>query len=296
MKPRRVQDEENANLLPVEDSKIVKIQGQQKSFRSAFIIFTATLAVLCVIGNLHRQAFAPTGRQVGTVHKNGTLAMYSTYDEHKSDNSTYIADNSNPGTAKEATVNEASDAIATEPITPTPQHVEPVSEAPPQASTVAPTERVIETPVVIATEPTPETTTTDISSTSSEPNRLPRFTREQLLSPIDLAANNHASLDYGQDDFSKISVLQKRFAEGRAEYIKDLRIMYGEYYEKMFLPDGKSVGHNGIFSSTWGEGKGWERFVMKMKLKLVQLQLKFLETENPTTTLTRFVHLHGGHR
>jgi hypothetical protein len=247
---RQVEDEENAGLLEGGYDKNQKISGQKKSLRMACCLFSAAVSIFFVIGYLNRQIWPHTGGAGGeAIHKDGTLAMNSTY-AHKTVNaSASIANHSNPDTAQEATV---SGTAVAEPVT--------------------------ETPVAIDTEP----------------SLLPRLTREQLLSPIDLAANNHAPLDLGGDDLSKISVLKKRFAEGRAEYVKDLKIMYGEYYEKMFFLDGRSVGRQIYHGSEAALER--ERFVMKMKLKLVQLQLKFLETKNPTTTLTRFVHLNGGHR
>jgi hypothetical protein len=287
---KQMEDEEKACLVEEgENVAIIRRSSLGHRKKKAFARVAAAVAVFCVLATLlHYNISTPT-EVGGPIRKDGTLAMNSTY-QHKSDNSTTDGSNN----AEKATVNETSVVVATETVATLQQNVE---------STVAtedPMKPVTETPVVIVdTEATPIA----VSSTSSTPGVLPRLTREQLLNPIDLASNYHQPVEYGQDDLSKISVLKKRFAEGRAEVVKKLKIDYGEYYESIFLPGGKSIGRSALASPHWQVFKkdvqymtGYKYFVQKMKLKLVQAQLKFLETENPTTTLTRFVHAHGGHR
>ena len=120
-------------------------------------------------------------------------------------------------------------------------------------------------------------------------------------------------VDYQGENLASIKGMKKLFAQGKAKHLEYLRDMYGDYVEKLFYPPGEPTYPRHLVTSPYGfvknvlskgqlegfdteKNNGLEHFVHKLKLKIVQAQLKWLEEKNPTTTVSRFIHVHGGHR
>lgn len=142
---------------------------------------------------------------------------------------------------------------------------------------------------------------------------LPKLTKDQLMDRRDLYANIHVPTDYQGENLASIGGMRKLLHQGREKYWKRLQRQdqYGSHAERIFQKRGESVRTGAgkhVFTEPWNVAndhrlKNWgpekrmgqKWFMEKIKLKLVQAQLKFLEADSPDTTLTRFVHVHGGH-
>ena len=143
------------------------------------------------------------------------------------------------------------------------------------------------------------------------PRKLPTKTRSELLVPYDLAAAEALPVAYGKkNDMSTIAGIQAQFEIGRKKYLEYLKQDYGDYVDKVFFfgpPNNRtSLGKNRFYSSPSSLDalikdtslyKGWPRFVQKMKIKILQVQLTMMnQNKQPSTTVGRFVHVCGGHR